>query len=60
MRTKRTPHPVRAAYALARADIPCPSCDADPYDWCNLDGRVRQVPCLARMVKPDNPPGEAY
>jgi hypothetical protein len=60
MRTRRTPHPVRAAYAMARTDIACPSCGAEPYAWCRLDGRVRQVPCLARMVKPDNPPGEAY
>ena len=58
---KRIPHPVRGAYDLAREDIPCPSCGAEPFVWCRQDdGRVRHVPCVARLVKPEDPRREAY
>jgi hypothetical protein len=50
---KRTPHAVRGAYAHADSTMPCPNCKAEPYVWCNTsDGRVRWIPCVARLQPP--------
>ncbi|MDA2949376.1 MAG: hypothetical protein O2892_10085 [Actinomycetota bacterium] len=52
----RIPHPVRGAYQYARPDIACPNCGAEPYAWCVQDGRHRQIPCVARLVKNTDDP----
>ena len=56
---KRRPHPVRGAYDYADTEKPCPTCRAEPYAWCRNPGtgRVRHSPCVARLVKRDDPEG---
>lgn len=49
---KRTPKAIRAAYDYVDSTKPCPTCKAAPGVWCTVDGRVRWIPCVARLQPP--------
>ena len=42
--------PIGRAYSMARMNVRCPNCGAEPEAYCiGAHGHVRRLPCLARM-----------
>lgn len=53
--------PIWDAYADAALAHQCPCCGAAPQTWCTneITGRVRRVPCLARILAAEPAPARS-